>query len=501
MSAAKQSAGGGTVPESYLGIDLGTSAVKVVAVSARGELLAQASTPLSLQRPQAGWSEQSPDEWWQGSVAAVRALPADVRRGVQAVGLSGQMHGAVLLDAAAAPLRPAILWNDGRSMAQCLALERAEPRTREITGNIAMPGFTAPKLAWVREHEPDAFAHIATVLLPKDYLRLRLTGERISEMSDAAGTLWLDVGRRDWSDAMLAATGLARRHMPALVEGSQVAGRLRADVAGELGLGEVVVAGGAGDNAASAVGIGVIAPGQAFLSLGTSGVLFVVNDRFRPNPARAVHSFCHAIPGLWHQMAVMLSAASCIDWVAALAGYADVPSAVAAAEARGLRADTPIFLPYLSGERTPHNDPRARGTFFRMDNDTVGADLVMAVLEGVAYGLGEGLEALLAAGGTVDDISVVGGGSRLPAWLRLLASVLGRPLVLRSGSEVGAALGAARLAQLAHTGAPPIDVCAAPPVVRVVEPDKALAGLLQARRPQYSKLYASLKDLYQEFPA
>jgi xylulokinase len=272
-------------------------------------------------------------------------------------------------------------------------------------------------------------------------------------------------------------------------------------VAAQLGLGELVVAGGAGDNAASAVGIGVIAPGQAFLSLGTSGVLFVVNDRFRPNPARAVHSFCHAIPGRWHQMAVMLSAASCIDWVAALAGYADVPAAVAAAEARGLRADTPMFLPYLSGERTPHNDPRARGTFFRMDNETGSADLVVAVLEGVAHGLAEGLDALLAAGGSVDEISVVGGGARLPYWLRLLATVLGRPLLLRSGSEVGAALGAARLAQLAHTGADPDAACTAPPVVRVVEPDPALAALLQARAPMYSRLYASLKDLYQEFPA
>ena len=493
--------GGGNVQDCYLGIDLGTSAVKAVVANDRGEVIAQASVPLSLQRPRAGWSEQSPGEWWQASIAAVRSLPPEVRQSVQAVGLSGQMHGAVLLDAADAVLRPAILWNDGRSMAQCQALERDEPRTREITGNIAMPGFTAPKLAWVREHEPGLFARVATVLLPKDYLRLKLTGEHLSEMSDSAGTLWLDVGQRDWSDAMLAATGLTRGQMPALVEGSQAAGRLRADVARELGLGETIVAGGAGDNAASAVGIGVIAPGQAFLSLGTSGVLFLVNDRFRPNPARAVHSFCHAIPGRWHQMAVMLSAASCIDWVTALAGFADVPTAVAAAEARGLRADTPMFLPYLSGERTPHNDPRARGTFFRMDNDTCGADLVVAVLEGVAHGLAEGLGSLLAAGGTVDGISVVGGGSRLPYWLRLLATVLDRPLLLHSGSEVGAALGAARLAQLAHTGAEPGAVCTAPPVVRVVEPDPALAGLLRSRAPVYSRLYASLKDLYQEFPA
>ena len=484
----------------FLGIDLGTSGVKAAAIDTADRVIAQATAPLAVQRPQPGWSEQAPADWWQATVAAVTALPAEVRRAVRAVGLSGQMHGAVLLDQAGEPLRPAIIWNDGRSARQCAELERREPLSRSITGNLAMPGFTAPKLLWVREHEPEIFARTAQVLLPKDYLRLRLTGERLSDMSDAAGTLWLDVARREWSEPMLAATGLTRAHMPGLVEGSAPAGRLLPGVARQLGLDPVVVAGGGGDNAASAVGCGVVAPGQALLSLVTSGVLFVVTDRFRPNPERAAHAFCHALPGLWHQMSVMLSAASTLDWVTRLTGLADVPTAAAAAEQRGLQAATPLFLPYLSGERTPYNDADARGVFFRLQAETAPADLVVSVLEGVAHGLREGLDALTAAGSRVDDIDVVGGGSRLPYWLRLIASALERRLVLRAGGDVGAALGAARLARLA-AGADPASVCAAPPVLFVFEPDPALAGLLRERRPAFAAVYRQLKDTFKEFPA
>ena len=299
---------------------------------------------------------------------------------------------------------------------------------------------------------------------------------------------------------MLAATGLARAHMPGLVEGSAPAGRLLPEVARQLGLDPVVVAGGGGDNAASAVGCGVVAPGQALLSLGTSGVLFVVTDRFRPNPERAAHAFCHALPGLWHQMSVMLSAASTLDWVTHLTGMADVPAAAAAAEQRCLRTDTPLFLPYLSGERTPHNDADARGVFFRLQADTAPADLVVAVLEGVAHGMREGLDALTAAGSHVGSIDVVGGGARLPYWLRLLAAALERPLALRAGGEVGAALGAARLARLA-AGADPGSVCTAPPVQSTFEPDPALADLLRRRRPAFAAVYRQLKDTFREFPA
>jgi xylulokinase len=285
------------------------------------------------------------------------------------MGLSGQMHGAVLLDATDRVLRPAILWNDGRAGAECAELERIEPRSRALTGNLAMPGFTAPKLLWVRRHEPEVFAATARVLLPKDYVRLRLTGEHVSDLSDSAGTLWLDVGARRWSEPMLAACGLTPAHMPRLVEGSEPGGALTPVAAAELGLpAGVIVAGGGGDNAAGAVGVGAIAPGQGLVSLGTSGVIFLAGDRFAPATDRAVHAFCHALPERWHQMAVILSAASALDWVSRLTGFSNVGAAVSAAE--GHEGEAPVFLPYLSGERTPHNDPGASGVFFGLDHDT-----------------------------------------------------------------------------------------------------------------------------------
>jgi xylulokinase len=477
----------------YLGIDIGTSSVKAVIVDARGAIVAQASDALTVSRPAPGFSEQDPHSWWRGTVNAVRALPAASRTGLRAVGLSGQMHGATLLDAKDRPLRPAILWNDGRSSSECLELERREPAARAITGNIMMPGFTAPKLLWVSRHEPEIFGRTACVLLPKDYVRLKLTGEKVSDMSDAAGTGWLDVGKRDWSDALLAATGLTRAHMPRLVEGTDPSGTVLAAVADELQLPRVVVAGGGGDNAASAVGLGVVSPGQAFLSLGTSGVLFVVTDRFRPNPDRAAHAFCHCLPNRWHQMSVMLSAASALDWVARLTGESDLPRLGEAARQRGLTRHSPLFLPYLSGERTPHNDPHARGVFFGISAATSAADLTGAVLEGVALAFADGLDVLVEKGGSVDEISVTGGGARLPYWGQLLAAALNRPLTYRHRSEVGAALGAARLARLALSGEGVEQVCVAPPIERVVQPDATLSALLAIRRRIFVRLYQDLR--------
>jgi xylulokinase len=485
----------------YLGVDLGTSSVKAVIVDDAETLIAQASAPLAVSRPQPLFSEQDPAQWWNAAVESILRLPAAARAAVRAVGLSGQMHGATLLDDADLPLRPAILWNDGRSAAECLELEQREPRARAITGNIMMPGFTAPKLLWVARHEPQLFARIATVLLPKDFLRLKLTGERVGEMSDASGTGWLDVARRDWSDPMLAATGLSRANMPLLVEGNAVSGQLSSQAAELLGMNRVPVAGGAGDNAASAVGMGIIAPGQAFLSLGTSGVLFAVTDRFRPNPERAAHAFCHAIPERWHQMAVLLSAASALDWVAQLLGATDLPRLVEAAQARGLRPESPYFLPYLSGERTPHNDPHARGVFFGLTHETMPADLVGAVLEGVALAFADGLDVLLESGGHIDEISMTGGGARLPYWGELLAAVLNRPLTYRTGSEIGAALGAARLARMAATGESPSAVSRLPPVVRVVPPDPRLTAMLAQRRGHFVRLYRDLRNTFQESAA
>src|SRR3954463_6882784 len=273
----------------YLGIDIGTSSVKAVILNDQDAVVEQASAPLTVSRPHPGWSEQNPADWWMATNSAVSDLSPASRRAVRAIGLSGQMHGATLLDAHDHPIRPAILWNDGRSEAECAALEKAEPNSRKITGNIAMPGFTAPKLLWVREHEPEVFKATRTVLLPKDYVRLRMTGEKASDMSDSAGTLWLDVGQRKWSDKMLAATGLNEAHMPKLFEGSHSTGNLREEVAEAWGMATVPVAAGGGDNAAGAAGVGVIKAGDAFLSLGTSGVLFLATPKFLPNPDRAVH--------------------------------------------------------------------------------------------------------------------------------------------------------------------------------------------------------------------
>lgn len=485
----------------YLGIDLGTSEVKLLLMEENGEVLVTTGVPLTVSRPKAQWSEQDPGQWWSATCTAMgqlRAAHGDALARVRAIGLSGQMHGAVLLDAQDRVLRPAILWNDGRSHLECAELTEREPRLPDITGNLAMPGFTAPKLAWVRKHEPEIFARTATVLLPKDYLRLKLTGEKVSEMSDAAGTLWLDVGRRDWSDAMLAATGLTRGHMPRLVEGSAPSGVLLPALAQEWGMaGEVIVAGGGGDNAASAVGIGATRPGDGFLSLGTSGVLFVVTNRLRANPASAVHAFCHALPERWHQMSVMLSAASCLSWVTRATGAASEAALLPEVESldAAARDNAPLFLPYLSGERTPHNDPHAQGVFFGLGHDTSRGALAYAVLEGVAFGLRDGLDALRAAGTHVATLSLVGGGARSAYWSQLLADVLDVAIVTHQESSAGAALGAARLAALAD-GKPEDAVCPRLAVARRFEPDQQRHAILDARHARYQTLYRQLRPVF-----
>ncbi len=478
----------------YLGIDIGTSGVKAVALDEGGALAGQGAAPLSVSRPRENWSEQDPEDWWRAANAAVLAIDARVRRAVRAIGLTGQMHGATLLGADDKPLRPAILWNDGRSFAECAALEQAAP-VRAIAGNLAMPGFTAPKLLWLRRHEPDVFDRIRKVLLPKDYVRLKMTGSYTSDMSDSSGTLWLDVKQRRWSADLLAACGLGVQHMPDLFEGPEIAGRLRRDVAEAWGMAEAPVAAGGGDNAAGAVGAGVVAEGDALLSLGTSGVIFVATSAFRPNPARAVHAFCHCLPNMWHQMSVHLSAASCVDWVARLSGAADVAETFAAAEAAGPGAGPEIFLPYLSGERTPHNDPHVRGAFLRLDNETDAGRLAEAVLEGVAFALADGLDALREAGTKVAQLSVVGGGARSKYWGKLLAAVLGAPLVYRSGGEVGPALGAARLARLAIEPGAVADICAPPAVSHVTEPDAAIAAKLAPKQQVFRAAYARIKSM------
>ena len=485
----------------YLGIDLGTSELKLLLLDDRHRIIATLGEPLTVSRPQPLWSEQAPADWWHALDAAMQRLrlaqPAALAA-VRAIGLSGQMHGAVLLDAHDAVLRPAILWNDGRSGAQCAALEAAVPNLHTIAGNLAMPGFTAPKLIWVREHEPALFARTARVLLPKDWLRLQLSGEHVSDLSDASGTLWLDVGARRWSDELLGACGLTRAHMPRLVEGSDVSGQLRAALADRWGLRPgIAIAGGGGDNAASAVGIGAVQPNQGFVSLGTSGVIFLARDGFHPNPRSAMHAFCHALPGRWHQMSVMLSAASGLRWARELLG---LPSEAALLErvaglAPSQRARAPLFLPYLSGERTPHNDPNAQGVLFGLTHDHDAAAIGYAVIEGVSFGLRDGWASLQAEPGSVAALSLVGGGARSALWAQLLASALGVTMCIHAGGEAGGALGAARLAWLADGGIES-DVCRAGAVAREFRPDPAEAALLAPRYQRFRALYPALHNAF-----
>jgi xylulokinase len=487
----------------YLGIDLGTSEVKVLLMDEAQRIVATRQAPLAASRPHPHWSEQDPADWWAATQTCIAALahahPHEMVA-LRGIGLSGQMHGTVLLDADGNVLRPAILWNDTRAGDQCAELERRAPQLRAITGNLAMPGFSAPKLLWVAQHEPALFARTATVLLPKDYLRFLLTGEYISDMSDASGTLWLDVAQRGWSDAMLAACDLTRAHMPRLVEGSQPGGMLRPQLAAQWGIGgPVVVAGGAGDNAASAVGMGVVTPGASFISLGTSGVLFAASDAYRPNPAQGLHTFCHALPGQWHQMGVMLSAASCLRWAAGATGAASEVALLEEVERAGVgaRQAAPLFLPYLSGERTPHNDPDASGALIGLRHDTSRALLGYAVLEGVAFGLLDCYQALRAAGGHIETAALVGGGSQSRYWAQLLASALDVPLTIHSSGHVGAALGAARLALLAaNPGLEVAGVCTAPPVLDVVAPDRAWQDALLPRYERFRALYVRLQGLF-----
>jgi xylulokinase len=484
----------------YMGIDIGTSAVKAAVIDDTGSVIDQASSPLSVSRPHALWSEQNPADWWSATNSAVSDLRLPLRRAVRAIGLSGQMHGATLLDKHYRALRPAILWNDGRSAKQCADLERAVPDMTRITGNRAMPGFTAPKLLWVRLHEPGIFADTAMVLLPKDYVRLCMTGEAASDMSDSAGTLWLNVAQRRWSDAMLAGTGLDVSQMPKLFEGNEITGELRAEIAEAWGMSRVPVVGGGGDNAAGAIGVGVVRAGDAFLSLGTSGVLFLANDGYRPNPAGGVHTFCHAVPQHWHQMSVILSAASCVDWAARLCGLANPGALFDAAAARNKPTDSEIFLPYLSGERTPHNDPNAQGVLFGLTQESSTSSVAQAVLEGVAFAFRDGMDALLASGATIESVSVIGGGARSIYWGKILSSVLRRPLTYRDSGAVGPAYGAARLARMGSEKASVEEICTPPPILHVAEPDDRLSDLYTQRMGRYRSLYQNLKGLFSETP-
>ena len=488
----------------HLGIDIGTSGVKALLLGPDQRVLATAHRGLTWSCPHPGWAEQSPEAWWTATLdalAEVREADPVGWRGLQSIALSGQMHGATLLDAQGRVLRPAILWNDTRAFAECRAMEEACPDARRITGNLVMPGFTAPKLLWVRHHEPQVFDAVRKVLLPKDYLAYRLSGEFITDMSDASGTAWFDVAERRWSPALLAATGLSAEAMPTAVEGCRAAAQLRPGLQREWGIDHPVqIAAGAGDNAATAVGMGVVDAGQAMISLGTSGVLFAGNDRFLPNAEEGVHAFCHCLPRRWHQMTVMLSAAASLSWLSGLTGVGAAELASRAASVDPVKA--PLFLPYLSGERSPHNDPHARGVFFGLTPACGAPELAYAVMEGVAFGLADGQQALANAGTLLTHAALSGGGSRSAFWARLVASITGLQLQVPAGSELGGAFGAARLAMLAVRGEAALrEVCTAPAAGSLHTPDERLREILLRRLERYRRLYRSLQGEFQAFEA
>lgn len=473
----------------FIGLDLGTSSLKAILIDEEERLLAEHAVRLSVQRPQDGWAEQSPQSWCDAARDALAGLAAQHdMSGLRGIGLAGHMHGATLVGEDDRALRPCMLWNDTRAHAEAAAMD-ADPRFRRITGNIVFPGFTAPKVAWVRRNEPEIFARTRRILLPKDFLRLFLSGDCFSDMSDAAGTAWLDTGRRDWSDELLALCDLGREQMPGLVEGSAPAGTLRADLAAELGLPPVPIAGGAGDNAAAAIGAGVVREGSALLSLGTSGVLFAATDGFRPDPATAVHTFCHAVPGTWHQMGVILAATDALEWLSRLTGQSPAHLTHDLEPLR--RPGRTLFLPYLGGERTPHNDARIRGQFLSIDHDTDARAAARAVMEGVAYAFADCRDALAATGTRIESAIATGGGLRSSYWLEAIATALDIPLQVPRSGALGAALGAARLARMAVSDAAPP---APPEIEREVAPAAALVSAFRETHARYDKAYALLKD-------
>lgn len=485
----------------FLGFDIGTSGVKALLLDFDGIIIASTSASLNVARPHPGWSEQAPADWWNAVNETAVKLARDHAKAmadVKAIGLSGQMHGMVALDKDDNVLRPAILWNDTRNAAEAAELDEEFSDYRLIGGNAVMPGFTAPKALWMARHEPDLFAKIATILLPKDYVRFLMSGEKISDMSDSAGTLWLDVAARAWSPALLSPCGLSIEQMPKLAEGSAPAGQLRPDIAQKWGIkNTVTIAGGGGDNAAAACGLGVTNPGDAFLSLGTSGVVFSVTDSFAPAPANGAHAFCHALPNTWHQMGVILAATDCLNWLSEISNT-PVATLMNSIEKDSFSPSPMLFHPYLSGERTPHNDALARGGFFGISRGDDRADMTRAVLEGVAFAMADAVDVLAAADKRPSQLLATGGGAKSNYWLSLIAAVTNCDITIPEDGDFGAALGAARLGLLAsasYSAADTATILRKPDIIETISPDAMIKDALGHRRHQWQQLYAAIKTI------
>ena len=485
----------------YIGVDLGTSAAKFLLVDGEGQVLRQTAREYPLRMPRPGGSEQDPACWWEACRQGVPELLAGFDAGqVRAIGAGGQMHGLVALDGDDRVLRPAILWNDGRTAAQVDYLNGKIGRETlsRYTANIAFAGFTAPKLLWMRENEPALFARIARIMLPKDYLVYKLTGVHSTDYSDASGTLLLDVEHRRWSEPMCRLCGVDGRWLPRLYESWEPVGTLTPEAAAALGLpGDVLVCAGAGDNAAAAVGTGTVGPGGCNISLGTSGTVFISSDRFGVDPNNALHAFAHADGG-YHLMGCMLSAASCNRWwMDGILGDGDYDAAQAAIDPERLGRNRVYYLPYLMGERSPINDTDARSVFVGMTMDTTRADMTQAVLEGVAFAIRDSLEVARSLGLTVTRSSLCGGGSRSPLWRRILANVLGVRLDM-TATEQGPGYGGAILAMVA-AGAYPTVQAACGKLIRVArteEPEPALTALYEQRYRQFRQIYPAMRTLF-----
>lgn len=500
-----------------LGIDLGTSGTKTALFAADGTLVASATAEYPLSQPQAGWAEQDPEDWWRGAVESVRRTLGLARakagvapREIAGIGLSGQMHGAVLLDRAMAVIRPALIWCDQRSAPQAEEIHErlGAERVIALTGNPALPNFTATKVLWVREHEPENYARVAHVLLPKDYLRWRLTGELATEVSDASGTLFLDVTHRRWSEEMLAELEIPAEWLPAVHESPEITGRVSAQAAAATGLPEgTPVVGGGGDQSAGAVGNGIVEQGIVSSTIGTSGVVFAFTPEIKADPQGRLHSFCHAVPGKWHVMGVTQAAGGSFQWFRNHLGAAEVevarltgadPYEYLTAEAAAVPpgAEGLVFLPYLMGERTPHLDPQAKGVFFGLTARHTRAHLARAVMEGVTFSLRDCLELIEGLGIAVDEVRLSGGGARSPLWRQMQADVFDRRAAVVSSRE-GPAFGAALLAGVG-TGVYPSVEEACRATIRTkerVEPGEDRPAYERAYQV-YRRLYPALRELF-----
>ena len=483
----------------YIGVDLGTSAVKLLLMNAKGAIEKIVSREYPLYFPRPGWSQQNPEDWWNGTVEGIRELISGIDGNLVAgISFGGQMHGLVILDEADQVIRPAILWNDGRTAAQTDYLNQVvgKETLARNTANIAFAGFTAPKLLWVREQEPENFARIAKIMLPKDYLAYRMTGVFCTDYSDASGMLLLDVKNRCWSEEMLKTCGVRKEQMPRLYESYEKVGTLKPEVAGQLGLScDCLVAAGAGDNAAAAVGTGTVGEGKCNLSLGTSGTIFISSDNFRMDGHNALHAFAHA-DGHYHLMGCMLSAASCNKWwmeeIIQTEDYAKEQEKIGT-----LGENHVYFLPYLMGERSPHNDPNARGTFIGITMDTTRAQMTQAVLEGVAFAIRDSFEVARSLGISIDRTMICGGGAKSPLWKKIMANVLNIQVDVPQIEE-GPAMGAAMLAAVADGTFASVKE-AADCVVRVKEtisPDPALAAAYDRQYRKFAQIYPAVRELF-----